>query len=306
MKGSSNSASTSARRQSWRSWAGTRRRCGQLRSLHVDLPCLGRRGFDGREVWRAARCRFNQAGRSTIDHNRPASVIQVRGACRPSGEFSAQHASQPQALTQRAIAPAGAIRVRAWPALHRGRLLAPPCCVLCGGAGQWLDEPWGLDLLHPLRTGLHALAQDEPLPFDSAFCLFRYRASGGPADHAAQVPRRAGLRAVLGTLFARALAWHRRRRLPECMVPLPLHRHALSRARLLPDHRDRAAPCAGACAMHAAGGCRCAPTCCSGCAPPARRAASPRGARRQPARRLCRRRGLDAAAARTWRCWTMC
>lgn len=101
-------------------------------------------------------------------------------------------------------------------------LLAPPRCALCGGAGQWLDEPWGLDLCIHCEQACRRW-RDEPLPFDSAFCLFHYR---DPVDqmitrlkfHADLVFAR-----VLGTLFARA--WRTAgRELPECIIPLPLHR----------------------------------------------------------------------------------
>ena len=101
-------------------------------------------------------------------------------------------------------------------------LLAPPCCVLCGGRGQWLDEPWGLDLCSHCEQAC-ARWQEEFLPFDATFCLFRYQ---HPVDQLITRLKFRGELAcarVLGTLFARA----RRatgRELPECVVPLPLHR----------------------------------------------------------------------------------
>ena len=101
-------------------------------------------------------------------------------------------------------------------------LLAPPCCVLCGGAGQWLDEPWGLDLCIHCEQAC-ARWQPEPLPFDAAFCLFRYQ---HPVDQLVTRLKFHGELAcarVLGTLFARAWCADGRE-LPECVVPLPLHR----------------------------------------------------------------------------------
>jgi ComF family protein len=112
----------------------------------------------------------------------------------------------------------------AWLTMNRAvaGLLAPPVCALCGGAGQWLDEPWGLDLCIHCEQASRRW-QSEPLPFDAAFCLFRYR---HPVDQMI-----AGLKfhgdlvfaRVLGTLFARALR-ATGGALPECIVPMPLHR----------------------------------------------------------------------------------
>lgn len=113
---------------------------------------------------------------------------------------------------------------RAWRGAIRtvAALLAPPCCVLCGGAGQWLDEPWGLDLCVHCEKAC-ARWQHEPLPFDSVFCLFRYR---HPVDQLVTRLKFHGELAcarVLGTLFARA--WRASgHEPPQCLVPLPLHR----------------------------------------------------------------------------------
>lgn len=101
-------------------------------------------------------------------------------------------------------------------------LLAPPCCALCGGRGQWLDEPWGLDLCEHCEQACPRWSP-EPLPFDATFCLFRYE---HPVDRMITQLKFHGelvFARVLGTLLARA------RRctdevLPECIVPMPLHR----------------------------------------------------------------------------------
>ena len=105
---------------------------------------------------------------------------------------------------------------------HAAALFAPPRCALCGGAGQWLDEPGGLDLcVHCEQACPRWLA--EPLPFDAAFCLFRY---GPPVDQMITRLKFHGDLAfarVLGTLLARA-RHASNQPLPECVVPLPLHR----------------------------------------------------------------------------------
>jgi len=113
---------------------------------------------------------------------------------------------------------------RAWhrPARALAHVLAPPCCALCAGPGQWLDEPWGLDLCRHCEAACTRW-QPEPLPFDAAFCLFRYQ---DPVDrmitrlkfHEELVFAR-----VLGTLLAQALR-ALDAEMPDCIVPMPLHR----------------------------------------------------------------------------------
>jgi ComF family protein len=100
--------------------------------------------------------------------------------------------------------------------------IAPPVCVLCGGAGQSLDETWGLDLCIHCEQACPRAAP-EPPPWQDAFCLFRYE---DPVDLMIQrlkFQRDIAQARVLGTLFARA---HRAsgRALPDCIVPMPLHR----------------------------------------------------------------------------------
>jgi ComF family protein len=100
--------------------------------------------------------------------------------------------------------------------------IAPPVCVLCGGAGQPLDETWGLDLCIHCEQACPRAAP-EPPPWQDAFCLFRYE---DPVDLMIQrlkFQRDIAQARVLGTLFARA---HRAsgRALPDCIVPMPLHR----------------------------------------------------------------------------------
>lgn len=101
-------------------------------------------------------------------------------------------------------------------------LLAPPVCILCGGPGQSLDEPWGLDLCIHCESACPR-APPEPPPWQQAFCLFRYE---DPVDLMIQrlkFQRDIAQARVLGTLFARAWQAAGRDR-PECMVPMPLHR----------------------------------------------------------------------------------
>jgi ComF family protein len=115
-------------------------------------------------------------------------------------------------------------RPGSWSTINRilAGLVAPPVCALCGGRGQWLDEPWGLDLCIHCEQACQRW-QGEPLPFDAAFCLFRYR---HPVDQMVTGLKFRGdlvFARVLGTLFAGALR-AAGRELPECIVPLPLHR----------------------------------------------------------------------------------
>ncbi|MET0282229.1 MAG: ComF family protein [Steroidobacteraceae bacterium] len=100
--------------------------------------------------------------------------------------------------------------------------LAPPVCALCGGPGQWLDEPWGLDLCIHCEAACRR-APVEPLPFDAAFCLFQYRDPVDQMITRLKFQHELSFARVLGTLFARA----RRAAdlpMPECLVPMPLHR----------------------------------------------------------------------------------
>lgn len=101
-------------------------------------------------------------------------------------------------------------------------LIAPPVCILCGGPGQSLDEPWGLDLCVHCEAAC-TRADPEPPPWQQAFCLFRYE---DPVDLMIQrlkFQRDIAQARVLGTLFARAWRAAGRER-PECIVPMPLHR----------------------------------------------------------------------------------
>src|SRR5690606_10876880 len=102
-----------------------------------------------------------------------------------------------------------------------GRLIAPPVCLLCGGEGQQVDEPWGLDLC-PHCEAACPRAEPEPPPFESAFCLFRYE---DPVDQMIlrlKFQHDIAAARVLGMLLARALTGSGRP-LPECVVPMPLH-----------------------------------------------------------------------------------
>jgi ComF family protein len=104
------------------------------------------------------------------------------------------------------------------PLQHVARLLAPPVCILCGGDGQWLDEPFGLDLCIHCES---ACPRAPPGP-GATFCLFRYE---DPVDLLVQrlkFRRDIPMARVLGMLMARALR-AADRPLPQCLVPLPLH-----------------------------------------------------------------------------------
>ncbi|HWL64179.1 MAG TPA: ComF family protein [Steroidobacteraceae bacterium] len=107
-------------------------------------------------------------------------------------------------------------------ARNLAHLIAPPVCILCGGPGQSLDEPWGLDLCIHCEAACPR-APPEPPPWQHAFCLFRYE---DPVDLMIQrlkFQRDIAQARVLGTLFARAWRAAGRDR-PECIVPMPLHR----------------------------------------------------------------------------------
>lgn len=101
------------------------------------------------------------------------------------------------------------------------RQLAPPTCLLCGAAGQELDEPWGLDLCINCEAACRPVPPQSP-PFDASFCLFEYREPVDRLVTGLKFRHELACARVLGVLFARA-----RRRCgqppPECLVPLPLH-----------------------------------------------------------------------------------
>lgn len=104
---------------------------------------------------------------------------------------------------------------------HLARLIAPPVCLLCGGAGQQAGGTWGLDLCAHCQAACPR-AGPEPPPFHTAFCLFRYE---DPVDQMIlrlKFQREVAAARVLGTLLAQGyLACGRA--LPDCLVPLPLH-----------------------------------------------------------------------------------
>jgi ComF family protein len=108
---------------------------------------------------------------------------------------------------------------------HLAAVVAAPCCALCGGRGQWLDEPWGLDLCRHCDEACPRWTP-APLPFDAAFCLFLYQ---HPVDLMVTRLKFQGDLAfarVLGTMFARAFI-ATGGTLPDCIIPLPLHRSRL-------------------------------------------------------------------------------
>ncbi len=101
-------------------------------------------------------------------------------------------------------------------------MLAPPVCALCGADGQLLDEPWGLDLCSSCEQACTP-APAEPLPFDAVFCPYRYQHPVDLMITRLKFQHELVFARVLGMQLARA--WRAERRsLPECIVPLPLHR----------------------------------------------------------------------------------
>jgi ComF family protein len=101
-------------------------------------------------------------------------------------------------------------------------MLAPPVCALCGADGQSLDEPWGFDLCSSCEQAC-APAPAETLPFDAAFCPYRYQHPIDLMITRLKFQHELVFARVLGTMFARA--WRNAgRATPECILPMPLHR----------------------------------------------------------------------------------
>ncbi len=100
--------------------------------------------------------------------------------------------------------------------------LAPPVCALCRAPGQPLDEPWGLDLCAQCAAACRR-APAEALPFDAALCLFEYREPVDQMITRLKFQHELVFARVLGMLFARTIR-SAARPLPDCLVPLPLHR----------------------------------------------------------------------------------
>jgi ComF family protein len=112
----------------------------------------------------------------------------------------------------------------AFPAsLARGlaRLIAPPVCLLCGGAGQDAETCWGLDLCAHCQAACPR-AEGGLAPFPEAFCVFRYEEPVDQLIVRLKFQREVAAARVLGTLLARALR-EARWPLPQCLVPMPLH-----------------------------------------------------------------------------------
>jgi ComF family protein len=119
-------------------------------------------------------------------------------------------------------------------------LVAPPVCVLCGGDGQRLDEPWGLDLCRwceaacipvpqPCPRCGESLSEDACVgcrrvahAFDSTFTLFGYAEPVDLLVTTLKFQHELAPARVLGTLLARALR-DAARPLPQCVIPMPLH-----------------------------------------------------------------------------------
>lgn len=108
-------------------------------------------------------------------------------------------------------------------------LVAPPVCVLCGATGQRSDEPWGLDLCVHCEAAcprLDCAPVDPPPCCDSLHALFIYAAPVDQLILRLKFGHELAPARVLGTLLAR----HCRatvERLPDCIVPMPLHRNRL-------------------------------------------------------------------------------
>ncbi len=113
---------------------------------------------------------------------------------------------------------------RHWLTIRQGiaAAIVPPVCALCGAAGQFLDEPWGVDLCACCHRDCPP-APAEILDFDAAFCLYRYQHPVDLMITRLKFHHELVFARVLGTLFARA--WSAAgRSAPDCLIPLPLHR----------------------------------------------------------------------------------
>ena len=127
------------------------------------------------------------------------------------------------------------------------RVIAPPICALCGGAGQLLDETWGLDLCEYCeqdcpqlvnacpccglpRSSADATActscKSRPPPFDGVFSLYAYTDPVDSMITGLKFRHDLAFARVLGTLLARR--WRASGRCaPACLLPMPLHRSRL-------------------------------------------------------------------------------
>ncbi len=136
-------------------------------------------------------------------------------------------------------------------------MVAPPVCSLCMAPGQRGDTCWGLDLCQyceaacPPAMGLCSRCA-QPLPaasspdgiahcpycrsqppanasspaFDAVHCLFLYQDPVDSMITRLKFGHELVFARVLGTLLARSLL-QSGRALPECIVPVPLHRKRL-------------------------------------------------------------------------------
>lgn len=121
------------------------------------------------------------------------------------------------------------------------RLLLPPTCVLCAGAGQPTNFDMCVACANELPTNAHACSQcgeqlgasgaqqllcgaclRKPPRYQSTHCAYRY---SYPIDHlvrALKYHHRLAHARVLGELFARSLAHTRKDSWPELLIPVPL------------------------------------------------------------------------------------
>jgi ComF family protein len=156
------------------------------------------------------------------------------------------------------------LTIKPWSIQWLTGMVAPPVCSLCLAAGQRGNETWGLDLCvhceaacpqppglclrcaQPLAESRHdAEAQHDPNPgcpgcrstpqaFDGVHCLYLYQAPVDSMITRLKFGHELMFARVLGTLLAQSLAQSRAQSrlhsdlaLPECIVPVPLHRRRL-------------------------------------------------------------------------------
>lgn len=107
-------------------------------------------------------------------------------------------------------------------------MLAPPVCALCSAPGQQGNEPWGLDLCVHCEGACEPASNpgDCPPSVDGIHCLYLYRSPVDDMVTRLKFGQELVYARVLGTLLARSRL-RSGEPLPECIVPIPLHRRRL-------------------------------------------------------------------------------
>jgi ComF family protein len=112
--------------------------------------------------------------------------------------------------------------------------IAPPVCVLCGGAGQTAEGCWGLDLCRYCEAACERAGRGASMPgssthtpFASTLALYIYADPVDTLITSLKFGREPAFARVLGTLLARRVRAAAPLPFPEAIVPVPLHRDRL-------------------------------------------------------------------------------